>query len=120
MALEQVSDAEGVVPAIAQSLRIKDEGDFTLFEQLIAVLRERTLLLMLDNFEHVMPARSVIIDLLGACPKLKILVTSRVMLHVRAEHLLEVPPLPLPQPQHFGDLTELSYNASIALFCPTS
>jgi predicted ATPase/class 3 adenylate cyclase len=116
VALEQLSDADGVIPGIAQALRIQDEKDSTLFEQLIAALRELSLLLILDNFEHVMPARSVVIDLLGACPKLKILVTSRVRLHIRAEHLLEVAPLALPEPQQPGDLTALSHNASIVLF----
>ena len=116
VALEQISDAEGVIPGIAQALRIQEEKDFTLFEQLIAAMREQSLLLVLDNFEHVMLARSVVVDLLGACPKLKILVTSRIMLHVRAEHLLEVSPLALPGPHQMGDLTAFSHNASIVLF----
>ena len=114
--LEQISDVDGVVPGIAQALHIQEEKDGTLLEQLIATVQERALLLILDNFEHVISARSVVIDLLGACPKLKILVTSRAMLHVRAEHLLEVSPFALPEPQNLVDLTALSHNASIALF----
>jgi predicted ATPase/class 3 adenylate cyclase len=116
VALEQISDPEGVIPAIAQAMQVQEEKDVRLFEQLIDVMRDRSLMLILDNFEQLLPARSVVIDLLGACPKLKILITSRVMLHVRAEHLLEVAPFALPETQRNGDLTELSQNAAIALF----
>lgn len=116
VALEQINDAEGVIPGIAQALRIQEEKDSSLFEQLLAVIQEQSLLLILDNFEHILPARSVVVDILSACPKLKILITSRVMLHVRAEHLLEVSPFALPEPQQSGDLAGLSHNASIALF----
>jgi predicted ATPase/class 3 adenylate cyclase len=116
VALEQVSEPEGVIPGIAQAMHIQEEKDSRLFEQLLAIMRELSLLLILDNFEHLLPARSVVIDLLGTCPKLKILITSRVMLHVRAEHLLEVSPFALPEPQQCGDLSELSHIASIVLF----
>src|SRR5260370_39561382 len=54
--------------------------------------------------------------MLGGCPKLKVLVTSRVMFHLQAEHLFEVPPLPLPESGQRRDVGALSHYASIALF----
>ena len=87
--LDQVSEPDGVVPALAQALNIQEEKGHSLFEQVKTVLRGQLLLLILDNFEHVLPARRVISDLFAACPGLKVLVTSRVMLHLQAEHLLK-------------------------------
>jgi len=116
VALDQVSDADGVVPAIAQALTIQEEKGHSLVEQLKMALREQVLLLVLDNFEQVMPARLVVAELLAGCPKLKVLVTSRVMLHLQAEHLFEVPPLPLPESGQRRDVGALSHYASIALF----
>lgn len=116
VALDQVSDADGVVPAVAQALTVQEEKGHSLVEQLKMGLREQVLLLVLDNFEQVMPARLVVAELLAGCPKLKVLVTSRVMLHLQAEHLFEVPPLPLPEPGQPRDVGVLSHYASIALF----
>jgi predicted ATPase/class 3 adenylate cyclase len=116
VALDQVSDADGVVPAIAQALTIQEEKGHSLVEQLKMALREQVLLLVLDNFEQVMPARLAVAELLAGCPKLKVLVTSRVMLYLQAEHLFEVPPLPLPEPGQRRDVGALSHYASIALF----
>src|SRR6266446_5999466 len=56
------------------------------------------------------------VDLLAACPQLKVLVTSREVLHVQAEHEFPVPPLPLPDPKSLPDLAMLSHNAAVALF----
>lgn len=116
VALDQVSNADGVVPAIAQALTIQEEKGHSLVEQLKMGLREQSFLLVLDNFEQVMPARLVVAELVAGCPKLKVLVTSRVMLHLQAEHLFEVPPLPLPEPDQRRDVSALSHYASIALF----
>ena len=57
-----------------------------------------------------------LIDLLAACPRLKLLVTSREVLHVRAEHEFAVPPLALPDLTHLPELVELSNYAAVALF----
>jgi predicted ATPase/class 3 adenylate cyclase len=128
VALDRVSDAEGVILSIAQALHIQEEKDTTLFETVVAALQERALLLVLDNFEHVMPARQLVVGLLEACPKLKVLVTSRIMLHLRAEHLQEVSPLVLPESNSLNrsgelaagetmlDLMALSQYSSIELF----
>ncbi len=117
--LDQLGDADGVVPAIAQALEMPgglEERDAPLIEQVQAALRDSPFLLILDNFEQVLPARSVIAHLLAGCPQLKILITSRARLHVQAEHLFELPPLPLPEREALRDLKKLLRYAAIALF----
>ncbi len=81
-----------------------------------ASLREKQLLLVLDNFEQVIQAASQIATLLTGCPKVKLVVTSRTVLHVRAEREFVVPPLALPDPKHLPDLVTLSQYEAVALF----
>ena len=63
-----------------------------------------------------MSAAEQVAALLTACPQLKVLVTSREVLHVRAEHEFPVPPLAVPDPDHLPDLAALSQYAAVALF----
>src|SRR5437763_12226568 len=74
------------------------------------------MLLLLDNCEQVVTAGVQLVDVLAACPHLKILVTGREVLHVQAEHEFPVSPLALPDPIHLPDLAALSYYAAVALF----
>ncbi len=71
---------------------------------------------MLDNFEQVVTAAPFIEELLAACPRLKILVTSREVLHLRAEHEFPVPPLSLPNLSELPEDDELTQYTAIALF----
>jgi len=116
VALEQYSDADEVVIAVAQALGVQQGKGGSLIEQVKETLRGLSILLVLDNFEQVLPARVKLADLLANCPRLKVLVTSREMLHLQAEQIFEVPPLPLPAPGHLVDLQTLSKNASVSLF----
>jgi predicted ATPase len=116
VALEQFTDTNEVITAVAQALGVQQEKGGSLVEQVKETLRGLSILLVLDNFEQVLSARLNIADLLASCPKLKVLVTSRVMLHLQAEQLFEVSPLPLPAPGHLVDLQTLSQYASVALF----
>lgn len=116
VALDQVSDAGGVVTALAQALNVQEEKGSSLLERVRAALCEQSLLLILDNFEQVVAARPLIAELLAACPLLKVIVTSRVLLHMQAEHIFEVPPLSLPDSAALPDLEALSQYAAIALF----
>src|SRR5687768_1150864 len=70
-------------------------GDFSV-ARLHQLLGDRALLLVLDNFEHLAPAADVVGDLLDACPRLNILVTSRVALRLSGEQIYLAPPLSLP------------------------
>jgi predicted ATPase/class 3 adenylate cyclase len=116
VALEQCSDTDEVITAIAQALGVQQEKGQSLLEQVKETLLGQSILLILDNFEQVLSARLAIADMMASCPKLKVLVTSRVMLHLQAEQLFEVSPLPLPTSGHLFDLQALSHYASVALF----
>jgi non-specific serine/threonine protein kinase len=96
VSLASVLDAGLVATAIARAIGIYETGPTPMRDALTTALRGADALLVLDNFEHVLAAASVITDLLTRCPRLKILVTSRVLLRVAGEHTIPVPPLSLP------------------------
>ena len=85
-------------------------------EHLKGALQTKQTLLLLDNFEQVIRAALDVADLLTVCPQLKVLVTSREGLHVRAEREFPVPALALPDPQHLPSLSTLSQYEAVALF----
>jgi predicted ATPase/DNA-binding CsgD family transcriptional regulator len=114
--LAPISDPTFVVPTIAQTLELKETGEQPLLDLLQASLRDKQLLLLLDNFEQVLSVASQLADLLAACPKLKVLVTSRFVLHLRGEQEFTVPPLAAPDPKHLPDLAVLSQYEAVELF----
>lgn len=114
--LAHLRDIAFVVPTIAQTFELKETGDQPQLDQLIAFLRKKTLLLLLDNFEPVLPAATLVVDLLVACPNLKMIVTSRFVLHLQGELEFIVPPLAVPDPTHVPDLVTLSQYEAVALF----
>jgi len=114
--LAPISDPEFVIPTIAQALGLREVTGQPLLEHLKGELHQKQLLLLLDNFEQVVRTAPQLVDLLAACPKLKMLVTSREVLHVRAEHEFAVPPLALPDPTHLPELAALSHYAAVTLF----
>src|SRR5438876_5052895 len=114
--LAPISDAELVVPTIAQTLGVKESPTRSMVEQLQAFLQEKQVLLVLDNFEQVVSAACILSDLLARCSHLKLLVTSREVLHLAAEHEFAVPPLSLPDLNHLPDLVTLSHYEAVALF----
>src|SRR6266704_3003150 len=114
--LAPISDAELVVPTVAQTLGVKESSTQSMAEQLQAFLQAKLLLLVLDNFEQVVSAACILSDLLARCPDLKLLVTSRTVLHLAAEHEFAVPPLSLPDLNHLPDLVTLSQYEAVALF----
>ena len=116
VSLAAIHDPELVVPAIAQELGIPEIGTQSLFEQVQASLHDKHLLLILDNFEQVVRASPGVEELLAACPSLKIVVTSRAVLHLQAEQEFTVPPLALPNLNHLLEHEVLSDYAAVALF----
>ena len=105
-----------VVPAIAQELGIPEIGTQPLFEQVQASLHDKHLLLILDNFEQVMGASAQIEEMCASCLALKIVVTSRAVLHLQAEQEFTVPPLALPNLHQLPDHEALSDYAAVSLF----
>ena len=95
--LASVADESLVVPTIAQSLGVPDVAGRPRLEGVCGYLREKRLLLVLDNFEHVVDAAAHVGVLLAACPHIKVVATSRIALHVYGEHEFPVPPLALPR-----------------------
>jgi predicted ATPase/class 3 adenylate cyclase len=89
-------EADGAYAAIVRTVAITGSGDDPPLEVLKRGLRERQLLLVLDNFEQVADAATGLAELLGHCPGITSLVTSRAALRVRGERLFAVPPLTLP------------------------
>jgi predicted ATPase/DNA-binding CsgD family transcriptional regulator len=85
-----------VLPTIAAALGVRPDGRPVL-DNLRTVLRDGDDLLVLDNFEQVLPAAAGLADLLDACPNVKLLVTSRAVLGVAGEHVVDIRPFPLPQ-----------------------
>jgi predicted ATPase/DNA-binding CsgD family transcriptional regulator len=96
IALAPVADLDMVVPAIARGLGVRDADDEPLFDRLAAFLRHKRLLLVLDNFEQVVEAAPLVANLLGACPALSALMTSREPLKVAGEREYVVAPLSMP------------------------
>ena len=82
----------------------------------MAHLSRQHVLLVLDNFEHVVAAAPLVSDLLAACPRLAVLVTSRGRLRVRGEREYPVPPLPLPNPDRLPTRDQLAAIESVRLF----
>ncbi|MDP9471741.1 MAG: hypothetical protein M3Q71_13940, partial [Chloroflexota bacterium] len=114
--LAATADPSLVLPAVARALEVPESGDRPLLQRLTGVLQSRRVLLVLDNFEHMVAAAPSVSDLLAACPKVKVLVTSRVTLRVSGEHEFPVPPLPVPDPNRLPPVAELARYAAVALF----
>jgi len=114
--LAAVSDSALVIAALAQEFGIQETGAHTLFDQVKASLHEKHCLLLLDNFEQVLDAAPLLEELLAACPSLKILVTSRAVLHLRAAYTFPVSPLALPDLIHLPEGNTLAAYGAVALF----
>ena len=114
--LSGVRDPSHVPLCIIQALDMTPTQSLPLLQSLTAYLHKKHLLLVLDNFEQVAQAASTVGELLAAAPGLKILVTSRVVLHLSGERKFSVPPLDVPDPSVVTDTEELGQYAAIQLF----
>jgi predicted ATPase/class 3 adenylate cyclase len=114
--LAPIQNSELVMTTVAHTLGVKETGDRPLVEELKIFLRSKQLLLVLDNFEQVVEAAPQVANLLAAASQLKVLVTSRVMLHLRGEKEYVVSPLMLPNPKQPLSWATLSQYAAVELF----
>ena len=114
--LSVVTDFKSVPVVIATSLGVEEAGTQPLMSRIIEHLREKRLLLLLDNLEHVTAASKEIGAILEACPRVKILATSRVSLSLRSEHTFNVPPLDVPSLQDRSSTGELLASSAVRLF----
>jgi predicted ATPase/class 3 adenylate cyclase len=113
--LAAVQDPGLVVPTIAQALGIREAAGQSLLEKVAEQVGDRRLLVVLDNFEQVLPAAAMVVELLVACPRLKALVTSRAALRVSGEHTFAVLPLSLPSPGS-SESADVASSEAVALF----
>jgi predicted ATPase/DNA-binding CsgD family transcriptional regulator len=114
--LAPIADLTLVAPAIAHAVSMRDVGDETIAERLTAFMRDKHLLLVLDNFEQVVEAAPLVSDLLASCPALTVLVTSRVRLRLSEEREVPVPPLTLPPVGDQAETGGLNGAEAVSLF----
>lgn len=114
--LAPTREARLVPHAIAQTLDIADAPHRPILPRLMEALEEKRLLLILDNFEHVLDAATPVAEVLAACSGLKVLATSREPLHLTWERQFPVPPLAVPDLSRLPDLTRLAKFPAVALF----
>jgi predicted ATPase len=113
--LGPVAGPDGVVPAVARAIGEPDDaGD--LLTRLTERIGDRRLLLLLDNFEHVLDAAPMLLDLVSRCRRLTLFVTSRATLRLSGEREFPVAPLPVPDIEHLPETATLTANPSVALF----
>jgi predicted ATPase len=118
VALGSLTDPAQVMQAVRQALGLAEARDRPPLETVAAHCRDRRQLLLLDNLEHLLAAGPELADLLDRCPDLRILVTSRAAVRVRAEHECTIPPLRLPsaREERGGEPDVLSAVPAVALF----
>jgi predicted ATPase/class 3 adenylate cyclase len=115
--LAPISEPSLVPATIAQHLGLPERGGADPMQALLVHLASRETLLVVDNFEQVQAASTVIGELLAGAPRLKVLVTSRSALHLHGEQEYLVPPLGLPDPRQLpGSASSLTQYESVALF----
>lgn len=116
VSLAPVTEPDLVVSTIARTFGLHDSVGRSLKERLFAHLEKKSLLLMLDNFEQLLEAAPTVAELLAVCPEVRVLVTSREILHLSAERHFPVPPLSIPDVKHLPPLDALSSYSAVVLF----
>ncbi len=115
--LGALGNPELLLSEVAKGLGLEKVPDVSLAEHLVHYLAERRLLLVVDNFEHLLSAAPRLSDLLRTAPRVQILATSRAALRLSWEVEIQVPPLPLPETGDVAEPADLADYASVALFC---
>ncbi len=116
VSLSPVQDPSLVASSIANTLGAERIGDLPAYEQITTFLGDRRALVVLDNLEHLPDAGALIADVLGACPRLTILATSRAVLGVSGEHVVVLPPMELPDLDWDSPVDGSIFSESVRLF----
>jgi predicted ATPase/class 3 adenylate cyclase len=114
--LARQTDPDLIPSATATALGLREQPGQSLLETMTGYLQERQVLILFDNFEHVLPAATFVADLLAGAPKVTALATSRARLGLQAEHEYRVETLPIPDLRALPPLEELAQYDAIALF----
>jgi predicted ATPase/DNA-binding XRE family transcriptional regulator len=106
-----------VSTAIARTLRVQEAPNRPMLETLLAFLRRKRFLLILDNCEHVIDeTRRVVTAVLNNCPDVRIVATSRESLSIAGEHVYRIPSLPVPSPSELLAPQQVSQYGAVQLF----
>jgi predicted ATPase len=116
VSLAPLRDPHLVLPTIAQHLRVREMGETPILDLLITALRNKHLLLLLDNLEHLLTAAPSLAHLLAACPRLTLLITSRAVLHMEGEYTFPVSPLAVPNLAQLPQQETLAEVPAVTLF----
>lgn len=116
VALAPIREPGLVASTIAQTLGVHESPGLSITRRLEEYLRSKSMLIVLDNFEQVISAAPLVVELLAACSQLTLMVTSREVLRVRGEHEFPVSPLALPNFSELPPLESLSRYPAIELF----
>lgn len=114
--LGPIGDSALVLPTIVHALQLPSTRGETIRDSVQAFLRDKRVLLVLDNFEHVLDAAIEIADLVAECDELAVLVTSRAPLRVRREQEFPVQPLKVPDLARIPDVDDIAGNPAAELF----
>ncbi len=116
IALENVTEPALLLPSIAYGLGIRDTGEQSLEDRLAVALDGRRMLIVLDNFEQLVDAAPTLVGLYSLAPTITFLVTSRTILRLRGERVVEVPPLLTSDPADPDSMTRAAGSAAVRLF----
>jgi predicted ATPase len=116
VSLAPINDPALVAITIAQVLDLTTMGDGAVLEHLKEHLQHLSMLLILDNFEQVLEAAPLVSELIAVAPHLRVLVTSRTVLHIRGEKEFVVPAMQLPNRKHLPRIEALSQYEAVELF----
>jgi predicted ATPase/class 3 adenylate cyclase len=114
--LAPISDPELVPSTIAHSLGVHIGGKEDPLQRVLEHVRGKRMLLVLDNFEQILPAASSVAALLASGPDLKVIASSRAPLRISGEQEFPVPPLDLPDPERLPSLEVLAQSDAVKLF----
>lgn len=116
ISLAALREPKLVISALAQTWNLQPQNNRPLVESVQRYLRDKQMLLILDNFDHLMEAAPLVSELLANCSYLRIVVTSRELLNVRGEHIFSVAPLSLPKQGQSLSLTKIAEAGAVQLF----
>ena len=114
--LAPISDPELVPSTIAHALGVQVSGSELPLDRVTEHVRAKKLLLVLDNFEQILPAATTVSSLLADAPQLKVLTSSRAPLRISGEQEFPIPPLELPDPERLPSLEVLAQSDAVRLF----
>ena len=114
--LAPITDPDLVASTIAHTLGVQVGGTETPLDRVLDHIRDKRMLLVLDNFEQILAASPVVGQLLGASPALKVIASSRAPLRIAGEQEFPVPPLELPDPERLPALEVLAQSDAVRLF----